>query len=37
MDKKFEQELVYKDWEKQRNILVAFLKKKFEHLLTVRK
>lgn len=37
MDKKIEQELTYKEWEKQHNILVAFLKKKFEYVLTPRK
>ena len=30
MDKRIEQELTFKEWEKQRNVLVAFLKKKFE-------
>lgn len=37
MDKKIEQELTYKEWEKQHNVLVAFLKKKYEHLLTTPK
>jgi hypothetical protein len=33
MDKKIEQELTYKEWEKQHNALVAFLKLKFHLLL----
>jgi hypothetical protein len=37
MDKKIEQELTYKEWEKQHNTLVAFLKLKFHLLLTPRK
>jgi hypothetical protein len=37
MDKKIEQELTYKEWEKRHNTLVAFLKKKFEYVLARKK
>ena len=37
MDKKIEQELSYKEWEKQHNLLVDFLKKKFGRLMELRK
>jgi len=36
MDKRIEQELTYKEWEKEKNTLFAFLKKKFEYVLTPR-
>jgi len=34
MDKRIEQELTYKEWEKKHNTLVAFLKEKYKALLT---
>jgi hypothetical protein len=37
MDKKFEQVLTFKEWEKEKNTLFAYLKKKFDYVLTPRK
>lgn len=36
MDKKIEQELSYKEWEKQKNLLVTFLKAKATRLFETR-
>jgi hypothetical protein len=37
MDRRIEQELTYKEWEKEKNTLFAFLREKFKILLAIKK